>query len=219
MSGSPTTVRASTLDAIGGTPVVRLSSKVVASESAEVLVKLEYFNPTGSYKDRMALSMIEEAEKRGDLRPGDDGRRVHRRQHRIVAGVRLRGQGVPVQGRVVGCVRPREAPDDARLRRGRRGGAEPGREDHPGPDPEDAGGGRGGWAQEGAYPTDQLNNRDALDGYGKIGEELLAQVGGPIDAFCGGVGVGGMLLGVAAALRAGGSTASIVALEPAARRS
>src|SRR5688572_8257998 len=69
MSGLPTTVRASTLDAIGGTPVVRLS-KVVPSKSADVLVKLEYFNPTGSYKDRMALSMIEEAEKRGDLRPG-----------------------------------------------------------------------------------------------------------------------------------------------------
>src|SRR5439155_20441255 len=38
--------------------------------SADVLVKLEYFNPTGSYKDRMALSMIERAESRGDLRPG-----------------------------------------------------------------------------------------------------------------------------------------------------
>ena len=40
------------------------------SHCAEVLVKLEYYNPTGSYKDRMALAMIEEAEKRGDLRPG-----------------------------------------------------------------------------------------------------------------------------------------------------
>lgn len=69
MAGTPTTVRASTLEAIGGTPVVRLS-KVVPPESADVLVKLEYFNPTGSYKDRMALSMVEEAEKRGDLRPG-----------------------------------------------------------------------------------------------------------------------------------------------------
>src|SRR5688572_21027846 len=69
MSGTPTPVRASTLEAIGGTPVVRLN-KVVPPESADVLVKLEYINPTGSYKDRMALAMIEEAEKRGDLRPG-----------------------------------------------------------------------------------------------------------------------------------------------------
>src|SRR5438552_14138579 len=57
------------LDAIGNTPLVRLQ-KVVPNYSAQVLVKLEYFNPTGSYKDRMALAMIEEAEARGDLRPG-----------------------------------------------------------------------------------------------------------------------------------------------------
>jgi cysteine synthase A len=69
--------------------------------------------------------------------------------------------------------------------------------------------------REGAYQTDQFYNRDALVGYGKIGEELLAQTGGQIDAFCGAVGVGGMLLGVARALRAGGSVAKIVALEPA----
>src|SRR5947208_16390866 len=59
----------STLQAIGNTPVVRLH-KIVPADSAEVLVKLEYFNPTGSYKDRMALAMIEEAEARGDLHPG-----------------------------------------------------------------------------------------------------------------------------------------------------
>src|SRR4026207_2046355 len=57
------------LSAIGNTPLVRLSH-IVPSGAADVWVKLEYFNPTGSYKDRMALSMIEEAERRGDLRPG-----------------------------------------------------------------------------------------------------------------------------------------------------
>src|ERR671938_1350679 len=59
----------STLQAIGNTPLVRLQN-VVPADSAEVWVKLEYFNPTGSYKDRMALAMIQEAERRGDLRPG-----------------------------------------------------------------------------------------------------------------------------------------------------
>ena len=59
----------SVLQAIGNTPLVRLN-KVVPPDSADVFVKLEYYNPTGSYKDRMALSMIEEAEKRGALRPG-----------------------------------------------------------------------------------------------------------------------------------------------------
>src|SRR5215471_11191516 len=69
MHHTPPGVCDSTLQAIGNTPVVRLQ-KVMPPNSAEVLVKLEYFNPTGSYKDRMALSMIEEAEARGTLRPG-----------------------------------------------------------------------------------------------------------------------------------------------------
>src|SRR5205823_13431889 len=59
----------SVLKAIGGTPVVRLR-RIVRASDADVLVKLEYFNPTGSYKDRMALAMIEGAEARGALRPG-----------------------------------------------------------------------------------------------------------------------------------------------------
>ena len=59
----------SVLDAIGNTPVVRLR-RVVPEGCADVFVKLEYYNPTGCYKDRMAKSMIEEAEQRGDLKPG-----------------------------------------------------------------------------------------------------------------------------------------------------
>ena len=62
-------VSSSTLRTIGNTPIVQLQ-KVIPANSADVLIKLEYFNPTGSYKDRMALAMIEEAEARGDLRPG-----------------------------------------------------------------------------------------------------------------------------------------------------
>ena len=69
MDTKPPQVRSSILQTIGNTPVVRLQ-KVVPPVSADVLVKLEYFNPTGSYKDRMALAMIEEAEARGALRPG-----------------------------------------------------------------------------------------------------------------------------------------------------
>src|SRR3954466_8959385 len=59
----------SVLRAIGGTPLVRLQ-RVVRPGDADVLVKLESLNPTGSYKDRMALAMIEGAETRGALRPG-----------------------------------------------------------------------------------------------------------------------------------------------------
>jgi cysteine synthase A len=56
-------------DVVGGTPVVQLI-KVTPEGAADLFVKLEWFNPTGSYKDRMALAMVEEAERRGDLRPG-----------------------------------------------------------------------------------------------------------------------------------------------------
>jgi len=62
-------VGASMTEVTGGTPVVQLR-KVVPAGAADVFVKLEWFNPTGSYKDRMALAMVEEAERRGDLRPG-----------------------------------------------------------------------------------------------------------------------------------------------------
>ena len=61
--------------------------------------------------------------------------------------------------------------------------------------------------------TDQFNNADALHGYRDIGVELLQQIKS-IDAFCGAVGTAGMLVGVGRALKAGGSRARIVALEP-----
>src|SRR5207344_3611212 len=57
------------LGAIGDTPVVRVS-RIVEPGMAEVWVKLEAANPTGSYKDRMALAMIEGAERSGRLQPG-----------------------------------------------------------------------------------------------------------------------------------------------------
>ena len=104
-----------TLGAIGDTPVVRLRH-LVTERTAEIVVKLEAANPTGSYKDRMALAMIEGAERRAGC-AGPDRRRVHRRQHRLVAGARLRGQGLSAADRLVGRVRRREDPDDAGVRR------------------------------------------------------------------------------------------------------
>ena len=61
--------RPGVLGAIGNTPVARLRG-LVKPGMAEVWVKLESNNPTGSYKDRMALAMIEGAERSGRLRPG-----------------------------------------------------------------------------------------------------------------------------------------------------
>lgn len=60
----------SVLDLIGQTPMVRLN-RVVPEGAAEILGKLEALNPAGSVKDRIALAMIEDAEERGLLKPGD----------------------------------------------------------------------------------------------------------------------------------------------------
>src|SRR5690606_19940626 len=58
------------LELIGQTPLVKLN-RIIGKTDADVYLKLEFFNPGGSVKDRIALSMIEEAEKEGRLKPGD----------------------------------------------------------------------------------------------------------------------------------------------------
>jgi cysteine synthase A len=204
----------SVLKAIGNTPVIRLR-RVVGADHAKVIVKLEALNPTGSYKDRMALAMIEGAEARGALRPGmrvieftggSTGSSLAMvcaaKGYRFVVlssdafapeklltmeafGAELRM--VPSDG---GAVTP------ALFERFRKEIAVLASE----PD---------------TFWTDQFHNEDAVNGYMGIGHELLRQTGGAIDVFCGAVGTGGMLRGVARALREAGSRARIVALEPA----
>jgi cysteine synthase len=61
--------RKSILDTIGYTPLVRLN-RVTKEVEPEILVKVEYFSPSGSLKDRIYLNMIEKAERRGELKPG-----------------------------------------------------------------------------------------------------------------------------------------------------
>src|SRR5919205_3981720 len=62
-------ISASILDLVGNTPLVRLN-RVTEGIAATVLAKVEYFNPGGSVKDRIALKMVEEAERSGALQPG-----------------------------------------------------------------------------------------------------------------------------------------------------
>jgi cysteine synthase A len=203
----------SVLHAIGRTPLVRLR-RLVEPGSAEVLVKLEYYNPTGSYKDRMALAMIEGAEARGTLRPG-------------MRVVEFTGGSTGSSLALVCALKGyRFAPvsSDAfakeKLDTMRAFGADlivvpsdGGRITPPLFD----------WmraevkrmlAEGNTFWTDQFNNEDAITGYAGIGRELLEQTGGAVDVFCGAVGTAGMIAGVSRALKAGGSTARIVALEP-----
>ena len=57
------------LETIGNTPLIKLN-KVTSEIEATVLAKVEYFNPGNSVKDRMAIKMVEDAEKDGRLKPG-----------------------------------------------------------------------------------------------------------------------------------------------------
>jgi cysteine synthase len=208
-----TTIAGSVLHSIGRTPLVRLQR--VAPDGADVLVKLEFFNPTGSYKDRMALAMIEGAEARGALRPGmrvveftggstgsslamvcaakgypfvvlsSDAFAREKIQTMAAFGADVRM--VPSEGGTVTPSLFERFRDEIRVLA----------------------------AEPNTFWTDQFHNEDAIAGYMGIGRELLEQTGGRVDAFCGAVGTGGMLNGVARALREGGSRARIIALEPA----
>lgn len=202
------------LGAIGNTPVVQLQ-KLVPPGSADVLVKLELTNPTGSYKDRMALAMIEEAEKRGDLRPG-------------MTVVEYTGGSTGSSLAFVCAVkgyRFRVVSSNAfsieKLRTMEAFGAEldivhePSGITTPGLIPRMMARARELAASGNCYFTNQIYNADIITGYRKIGVELLEQVDRSIDAYCGCVGTAGTLMGVATELKAANPSVRIVALEPA----
>ena len=203
-----------TLQTIGNTPIVQLRN-VLPQNSADVLIKLEYFNPTGSYKDRMALAMIEEAEGRGDLRPG-------------MTVVEYTGGSTgsslafvcAVKGYTLKVVSS-DAFAKEKLDTMRAFGAEleliPSQDGRITSDliPLMIERAKNIAQADNTYFTDQFNNSDIILGYAHIGDELLRQVAKPIEAFCGGVGTAGMLMGVSHALREANTHTRIVAFEPA----
>ena len=87
----------SILDLIGNTPLVDVSS-LSPNPAVRILVKLEGQNPGGSVKDRIALSMVEEAEKDGRLSPGDTLLEPSSGNTGIGLGARGAGEGIPPQG-------------------------------------------------------------------------------------------------------------------------
>lgn len=205
--------RVGALAGIGNTPIVRLS-KVVPAGAAEVWVKLEAANPTGSYKDRMALAMIEGAERRGDLQPG--GMVVE-----YTGG--STGSSLALVCAVKGY-RLKIVTSDAYAQEKLRTMAAFGAELDIIPSPEGIHAGliramqdRAAEivAESGAYATDQLFNRDALDGYRVIGTEAVEQIDGRIDAVCAYVGVGGCLVGTVQGVATRWPEVLRVAVEPA----
>ncbi|MEM9525137.1 MAG: cysteine synthase family protein [Bacteroidota bacterium] len=200
------------LNTIGNTPLVKLQ-KIVPATSASVYVKLEYFNPTGSYKDRMALAMIEEAEARGELRKG-------------MTVVEYTGGSTGSSLAFICAVKGyafRVVSSDAyaqeKLSTMKVFGADleivPSENQKITKDllPKMIAKAHEIAASPNSYFTDQFNNRDELLGYAKIGQELLTQVPEPIDVFCGAVGTAGMLMGVAHSFEK--HNIDLVAFEPA----
>jgi cysteine synthase A len=182
---------------IGDTPAVRLD-RLVDDGCAEVWVKLEAGNPTGSYKDRMALAMIEGAEKDGRLRPGQTVVEYTGGSTGSSLAFVCAVKGYPL--RIVSS----DAFADEKIRTMRAFGADVVLLPSPAgitPDLIPAMMKRAAEiaAEVGGFQTDQFNNTDMVEGYRPLGEELARQVPG-LSAFCAYVGTAGCFLGTTRAL-------------------
>jgi cysteine synthase A len=202
------------LDAIGNTSLVRLE-RITPRSGAAILAKLEWENPTGSVKDRMARAVIERAEQDGRLRPGytvieytggstgtslafvcaAKGYPIHivtsdafsreKRDHMEALGARL--TLVPSEGGKTTKKLILDMIEAARaLSREPR-----------------------------TYWTNQLENPDTIEGYHALGEEIWAQTKGSVDAFVHSVGTAASSRGAGTALRRHKPDVRVVVVEPA----
>ena len=204
----------SVLGLIGRTRLVPLR-RIVPDGSARILLKLEYENPTGSMKDRMALAMVEAAEADGRLRPGGSvveytggstgvslafvcaAKRIplqivtseafskEKRDHMKAFGATLTLVHSPTGGTT-------KALTLEMIERARELARAPG-----------------------SYWTDQLNNTDQLASYEKMADELWEQAGRRISALVQSVGSAGSLRGISTRLRSRDAATHVVAVEPA----
>jgi cysteine synthase A len=202
------------LDTIGNTSLVPLS-KVIRPGGANIFVKLEGENPTGSMKDRMALSLISRAEADGRLKPGDtvveytggstgtslamvcavkgyrlrivssDAFSREKLDHMAALGAEL--TLVPSEGGQTTKKLILEMIETA----------------------------RGLSLEPHTYWTDQLQNHDSIAGFHPMGEEIWRQTEGRVDAFVHSVGTSASLRGVATVLKRYKPSVKIVAVEPA----
>ncbi len=193
------TLRPGALAGIGKTPVVQLST-YPGPDSGEVWVKLEAANPTGSYKDRMALAMIEGAEARGELQPGQTVVEYTGGSTGSSLAFVCSIKGYPL--RIVTS----NVFAEEKLTTMRAFGAEldvihSDTGIHPELIPQMQARAAEIVSEEGAFPTDQFNNLDTLDGYLEIGREFVDQIDGEIHGLALYVGVGGAYAGAARPIR------------------
>lgn len=212
----------SILEDIGNTPMVKLS-RVVEPGSAEIFVKAEYLNPSGSLKDRIALQMIRDAEARGDLRPGYTiieastgntgtalsfvgtklGYNVEiympegmtRERIRIMESYGAKVHELKLEASDEGSIAGAEVEIGTRIKCLEVERSQP----------------NVWWARQFSNPS---NTKAHL----RTGREILDQLDGKVDAFVASIGVGGTLYGVAKALKEKLPDVVIVGAEPASAR-
>lgn len=213
----------SVLELVGNTPMIRLH-KVTKGLEANVLVKLEYLNPSGSYKDRIALRMIEDAERIGILKPGDTI--VESSSGNTAIALAFVGA---VKGYKVRIYYPQEVWQEEKKKTLHRFGAEvevvplvetkiardagvhgarveiPGRVkckemEESNPDV--------WWARQFSNPSNVLAHND-------LGREILEQTRGKVDVYVSSIGTGGNFLGVTQVLKEKIPHVKCVAVEPA----
>ena len=201
------------LESIGDTPIVELR-KLIPAGSARVLAKLEFANPTGSMKDRMAKAAIEGAEAAGRLGPGGTVVEYTAGTTGVslalvcaVKGYQLKAVfsdafsdekrrmmeafGAHITDVISDQKKITESLIKAMIQRAAEISASPGH-----------------------WYCDQLNNTDAINGYRPLGEEIWAQTAGRVDAFVHAVGTAHAIHGATQALWAHRPEIRIVAVEP-----
>jgi cysteine synthase A len=207
-------IAANVLDSIGNTPIAQLRN-IVPPHSARVLAKLEWANPTGSMKDRMAKAVIERAEASGRLHPGgtvveytggttgislalvcaakgyafhavfSDAFSDEKRLTMKAFGAKV--TDVPSQNRMITEKLIREMIETSRTLS----------------------------QQPGHWWSDQLSNQDAVAGYYGLGEEIWNQTDGTVSAFVHSIGSAHSIHGVTKVLWRHKRGVHIVAVEPA----
>lgn len=205
-------ITGSILESVGNTPLIALN-KVTQGSKHKFFAKVEYFNPGGSIKDRVAVSMIEEAERRGDLKPG--GTIVEATSGNTGVGLALVGA---VKGYKCIFVMPEKMSEEKRAILRAYGAkvvltptnVEP---DHP----------MSHYSVSkkiaaetpGAFLVNQFFNADnPEEHYRKTGPEIWNQMDGKIDYLVGGAGTGGTLSGCAKYLKEKKPSVKVICADP-----
>jgi len=210
MSGRQRTI----LDHIGNTSLLALR-RIVPESGARILLKLESENPTGSMKDRMALAMVEAAERDGRLKAGGSVVEYTGGSTGVSLSLVCAVKGYPLHV-VTSDAFSREKLDHMKILGARLQivESESGRMTEK--LTKDMIAAAGVIAQEtGAFWTDQMKNRDQLVAYHAMAEEIWAQTEGRIDGFVQSVGTAASLRGIAEGLRGRTAAIRITAVEPA----